>query len=329
MIRNRAIFLLFLYTLMLLFAFSAYGQEIRTSIGRDSMLIGDTLHVVVDVSAPRGADILFTEIPDTLAGGLELFRAPHPDTLTCTEVEYISRLVVPITAYDSGWFYIPRIPVLVLYNGVADTLYSEGQPLYVGLIEKDEAVEDIQPIVGPMEQGVTFREVLPWLLGALGVLAMAAAVYFLLKSRHRDRTEEEAVDLRPPYEIAMERLQALRDAEAWRNPGVKYFYTEITEALRVYMAAKWDIRTLEETTHNIILQLRYVEPCDAAMEKELKALLELGDLAKFARFAPQEYECIESLNRAIGLVERIERQGEHETPAETMSVATEKEEGEV
>lgn len=287
-----------------------WGQAaISTRIGRDSLLVGDSLHVVLEVRAPRGADVRYTIIPDTLAGGLELFCPPVFDTLIYSDSVYRSRYTVPVVAYDSGWFYIPRIPVLVQYSGVSDTLYSEGRPLYVGLVARDSAVKDIMPIMGPLRQRITFGELLPWLLGVLLLAGLAFGIYYLWHRRRGKAQPEVAVaDSRPADVVALERLRHLRDEKAWRNPGTKYYYTELTETLRVFIGRVWGVRSMEETTGKIVAQLREVPACDTAKLREVESLLQLGDLAKFARFAPEEEESISASERAIELVETVARE---------------------
>ena len=65
------------------------------------------------------------------------------------------------------------------------------------------------------------------------------------------------------------------------------------------------MRAMEETTDNILEQLKVEERCKPEWRNELRGVLQMADLAKFAKHKPLENECIGALDSAITLVEDI------------------------
>ena len=296
----------FLGLLVALLTSNVWAQSIVTRVGRDSILVGDSLSVWIKVQAQRGADIIFNEIPEQLSPGVELYAQPVIDTLQYDSAGYASRLHLLVTSYDSGWQAIPRVPVLVRYSGRVDTLYSESGLIYVDFVPRDTAYADIKPIVGPLQQGITWREVYPWLLLGGGVLLLCLAGFLLWRwFRHREEKVESRVPTLPPDVVALQQLRALRQESAWRSRGAKEFFSTITDAVRTYLEAVWGVRAMEETTDNILEQLKVEERCKPEWRNELRGVLQMADLAKFAKHKPLENECIGALDSAITLVEDI------------------------
>ena len=296
----------FLGLLVALLTSNVWAQSIVTHVGRDSILVGDSLSVWIKVQAQRGADIIFSGIPEQLSPGVELYAQPVIDTLQYDSAGYASRLHLLVTSYDSGWQAIPRVPVLVRYSGRVDTLYSESGLIYVDFVPRDTAYADIKPIVGPLEQGITWEEVYPWLLGILGFLVLCLAGFLLWRRfRHRDEKAESRAPILPPDVVALQQLRALRQESAWRSRGAKEFFSAITDAVRTYLEAVWSVRAMEETTDNILEQLKVEERCKPEWRNELRGVLQMADLAKFAKHKPLENECIEALDSAIALVEDV------------------------
>lgn len=314
---KRVVLLFSLLALSL--SLSAQPTAERT-LSRDSIEVGDTLLLTLKIRTGKGADIFFPQLTDTLGGGLEVYDAPRLDTLQYDADAFVAAWRLPLVAYDTGWVAVPEIPVLVQFNGRADTLTTGISLFHVAYVPMDQATGELADIRGPLAQGITFRELLPWLLGALGVALLALALYFWLRYRKTHTLPFVPVKPpRPPEEVALERLRTLSSEEAWRRRGGKYFYTELTDALRFYLEAAWQVRALEETTAEILAALR-TTACTEAHYLQLQQILQRSDLVKFARFEPLESEGIGDLHLAIAMVEEMAAQlAQQKSAAETQS----------
>lgn len=295
-----------LLALGLLLSVVAKGQAtITTRLSRDSALLGDTVGYSVMARGGGGAEIFFVELPDTIAGGGELWEAPRIDTLVNSAQEVALRLHMVVTCYDSGTVVLPRFGVLVRHAGVLDTLFSEPKDLYFYPAPREAETADIKDIRGPLRQRITFGEVWPWLLGVLVLAALIVGVVMYRRYMRKGEIVEAKRRLVPPDELALDRLRRLREGEAWRTLGLKEFYTELTDTLREFLAAEFGIRTMECTTTKIVNDLRSDSRCKREWIKEIDGILQLADLTKFARFAPTEQDCLYSIGTTEVLVREV------------------------
>ena len=188
------------------------------------------------------------------------------------------------------------------HAGVLDTLFSEPKSLYFYPTPREADVADIKDIRGPLAQRLTFAEVWPWLLGGLAVLLAIVGWLVYRRYMHRGGIVEAKRRLVPPDELALDALQRLREERAWRSRGVKAFYTEVSDILREFLAAEFGIRTMECTSGKIVTDLRADSRCRREWIKEVDGMLQLADLTKFARFAPTEQDCMQTIDTTEALV---------------------------
>ena len=82
--------------------------------------------------------------------------------------------------------------------------------------------------------------------------------------------------------------------------SAKEFYTRLTDALREYMHSRYGFNATDMTTGEIIENLLRFNDKDAI--KELKEILEVADLVKFAKFRPSLNENDRNMLCAIDFV---------------------------
>lgn len=302
--------LLLVSTFLFFVATTLAQPTVERHLSRDSVQVGDSVMLTLRVETQRGAEIHLPQLADTLGGGVELYDRPYLDTLQYDGKAYIAEWKLPLVSYDTGWLAVPDIPLLVMYNGRADTITTGvALLLHVAYVPLSEEIGELADIRGPIAQSITFRELLPWLLALFAALLVALGIYFWLRFRKKAiHAPETPKDTRPPKEIALSLLNDLNQREAWRSPGVKYFYTGLTDALRGYLAATWGVRTLEETTAEILEALRSETPCTVVHLEQIRQVLQRSDLVKFARFEPTETEARTDGAVAVRIVEEIAAQ---------------------
>lgn len=285
---------------------NAVGQaQLETRLSRDSALIGDTVSYSVLARGGGGAEVFFVELPDTLIASGELWGSPRIDTLTNSSDGIEVRLQLIVTSYDSGRVELPRFGVLVRHAGVLDTLYSEPRSLFFSPVPRETGVEDIKDIRGPLAQRLTFADVWPWLLGAILLLLCVLGVLWYRRHMRQGEVVGARGRLVPPDELALDRLRRLREDMTWREEGVKAFYTEVSDTLREFLSSEFGIRTMECTSSKIVRDLRGDTRCAREWIKSIESILQLADLAKFARFTPSEQDCLNTIDQVELLVQEI------------------------
>ncbi|HEY5242244.1 MAG TPA: hypothetical protein VIJ22_12285 [Polyangiaceae bacterium] len=164
---------------------------------------------------------------------------------------------------------------------------------------------DAQPKMNPppreqREEWVAMERALSW--GAIGVLVGAVLAWFVVRWLRRPRPVPPPPPPRPPWEIALERLDEARHAGLLETQRLAEFYDRVNDAVRQYLGARFGFDGLESTTAETLKALRRA-PHFGLPFPEVAAFLQDCDLVKFADMTPTVEEC----ERALGQAERIVR----------------------
>jgi hypothetical protein len=147
---------------------------------------------------------------------------------------------------------------------------------------------------------VTFREVLPWLGLGLGIAALIAlAVWLIVRyGRKRDVLAERK---EPAHIVALRKLDKYRGNKMWAPEKQKAFYSGVTDTLREYIDARYEIGAMEMTTAEIMKELKTTDvPAD--LQVGLKELFERADFVKFAKFTASDEDNAAALPFAVRFV---------------------------
>ena len=90
--------------------------------------------------------------------------------------------------------------------------------------------------------------------------------------------------------------------KGWQKEDVKSYYTELTDALRIYMQERFGFNAMEMTSDEIIDKLN--EQQDKEWIDELRTLFNMSDLVKFAKYKPLINENDMNLINAIEFINK-------------------------
>ncbi|MCF8332981.1 MAG: hypothetical protein K9I47_02440, partial [Bacteroidales bacterium] len=215
-----------------------------------------------------------------------------------------------ITSFDTGYIAIPRFQFGYGEKTITDTLQSEPLLLHVNSVKVD-TTKEIKAIKGPMEAPLTFAEILPWILGALALLLILLAIWYVRKKKKEQKPvfQPKAKPKDPPHVEAMKSLEALRKKKLWQNGKVKEYYSELTHILRVYIERKFEIQAVESTSNEILHDLKQFD-IDSQLYGQLEDCLVTSDMVKFARMEPLPQEHEKSYNTVVAFVEQTKFYGQ-------------------
>jgi len=125
---------------------------------------------------------------------------------------------------------------------------------------------------------------IPWILGAVTLLAIGVIVYLLRKPKKPAAAPQPVQPKLSPYEEALQALEELRK-QGLLNGEVKIYYSRLNDILRIFMFRKLKVATLEKTNEELITQLRQM-PMDRESFNQLVHALQIADFVKFARYQP-------------------------------------------
>jgi len=141
-------------------------------------------------------------------------------------------------------------------------------------------------------------------LGTLvGLIAAALVVLAIRAWRKRPRRAPPPPPPRPPWEVALEELFDIRNADLVRAGRLAEHFDRVSDVARKYLGNVYGFDGLESTTRETLYNLRAVRPPIGVLGEIEQFLLE-ADLVKFARQVPSESQCESALSRADEIVQK-------------------------
>jgi hypothetical protein len=301
--------LLILTLANLLIGTLANAQSIRSTIDSTDLLIGDQFHLDLWADIPAGSTVAWPQFRDTLTKTIEVVEATVPDTLRKENGDYTVHQRLTLTSFDTGFMVIP--PIAFLFDNDSAML-RESDPFLVSYSEFEVDMEhDIMDIKGPMDVPLNWRKILWWIL--LFHIVVGGILLLIRWLRNRERKvpvpAARVVPTRPAHEIAMEKLEELRLKKLWQGDRTKEYYIELSDIVREYIEFRFGIMALEQTTDETVAALLR-QQVDAQQVDTLRKMLQLADLAKFAKYRPMSDENEKSMDVAKGFVERTKAEKE-------------------
>ena len=284
------------------------GAFLKQLQERDSILIADQLLYGFDLNGvEEGTMFAFPQLQDTLMEGVEIVRGWHLDTLNLkkgkngTPNVYDLRGGIVITSFDQGQYALPPLSMQrMTKDGVVDTLVFDSQLLDVKTMPVDTATFQLHEIKGQIKYPITFKEALPWVGAVLGILGVIALIVWLV-IRYSKKRGAEAEKKEPAHIVAFRKLDKYKGNKMWAPEKQKAFYSGVTDALREYIDARYDIGAMEMTTAEIMKELKKTDISEE-LQIGLKELFERADYVKFAKYIASDEENAAALPLAVRFV---------------------------
>lgn len=277
---------------------------INASIDSLQLFIGEQAHVKLEVSCPTDGQLIMPTYPSNhLMDGIEIVGEVKADT------QYLNKnrqmLVTQeftITSFDSAFYFIPPFEVLV------DSQSYTSNPLALKVLTCEIDTTDVAaifPIKGVVERPILFADIWIVLLALLLIIAAGILVPYLLLRYSDDKPILRRVTIAPklpPHQIALKEMERIKEEKSWQKEDVKSYYTELTDALRIYMQDRFGFNAMEMTSDEIIDRLN--EQPDKEWLAELRSLFNMSDLVKFAKYKPLINENDMNLINAIDFINK-------------------------
>ncbi|MCD8313785.1 MAG: hypothetical protein LUC24_06460 [Bacteroidales bacterium] len=264
---------------------------------RDSILIADQLLYGFELKGvEEGTQLFFPEIKqEENQGGPMVLGGWQIDTLKVYKARknrpasYDLRAGVVITSFDEGEYQLPPLATMrQTPQGAVDTLVFDAMTMSVKTIPIDEENFELHDIKGQIRYPVTFREILPYIIG-FWVLATIVILVVCLVITYRRRAEGVLSHKDPAHIVALRKIDHYRGDRFWAAEKQKTFYSGVTDALREYIVARYGVAAMEMTTKEIFEGLRDTDiPKD--LYKELEGLFQRADFVKFAKYVADREE---------------------------------------
>ena len=264
--------------------------EAKAVIDSTNVLIGDQLNLRLEVLQHKDASVEFPQIGDSLSATIEVIERSLLDTFHLDAEEQI-RIIqnLTITSFDTGEQVVPSLKFLLNFNNLTDTLESLPTRFFVHGMAIDTTKGPVD-IKIPYQAPVTLSEVYPYILGAIiiGALLFFLFYYIQRKKKNKPIFSKPEKPKEPPHIIAIRELDHIKEQELWQHNQIKPFYSKVSDTLRIYIEDRFNIQSMECTTDETLQA--FSKQKDLLSKKsfeELKEILTLSDLVKFAKYIPQ------------------------------------------
>ncbi|MEA3450354.1 MAG: hypothetical protein U9Q83_00455 [Bacteroidota bacterium] len=300
---------LFFISLMFV-SFIAFSQ-VRAFLDTNVIDFANQTVLHIQINNPNNQTVLFPEFEnDTISDDVEIVESLLLDTFKTKPLILDKKYI--ITSFEDSVRTISALPVIV----GKDTFWTTPMQLYVVPLQMDSdelAGLDTTKIIPsfdikePYDAKFTFKEFWlrfgRWILLFLLISAIIALIVWLII---RYKNNKPIILLEKPKEpahiTALKRLEELKNKKLFQNNKTKVYYSELTDILRMYIELRFRIFALERTSNEIILDFRTTKKIENDKIKELQTLLNVSDLAKFAKYLPTQDVCQTNFNEVVSFV---------------------------
>ncbi len=285
-----------------------------SSLDSNAIMIGDQVKYEIGITIPTDNIVTWPLLVDTITSNIEIIKRGSIDT-TYLDTDMSLAQQFTITSFDSGYFTLPSVEFK--FKQLDDSAYfttSTGTLFLQVFVPEVDTSNAFKPLVGPIKEPYTFRELLPWILGiGVTLLLMALLIYYMVK-RKKDQPvfKRKSKPASPAHIIAINKLEELRLNKVWQSGQLKKYYSELTDIIREYMVNRYHFDAPEMTSFEILTKLHEFE-INKDVRSKLDGVLYLSDMVKFAKAVPTALEndlglthCVDFVNETKKIAEPIQ-----------------------
>ena len=278
---------------------------VSATLDSTTLFIGDQTDLHLRAIGEAGEQVTMPVLDKELIPGVEIVDRTIVDTISLKDgrVQYDQYLTV--TSFEDSLFYIAPLP----FVSGDDTVWSDGLTLnVVQPFEMDTTDMAITDIKGVYKAPVWWWGIFRWVLLAVLLAGVGVAGYYLITYLQRRKLEEAGNEvvtepLRPADEVALEKLDAIKEKKIWQQGQVKEYYTQLTDVVREYIARRFEVSSVEQTSDETLRDIRPLLSERKDLYDQLRKMLTLADLVKFAKWSTTPDENELSLRNAYTFVQ--------------------------
>ncbi|GHT47355.1 hypothetical protein FACS189440_07600 [Bacteroidia bacterium] len=263
----------------------AQQAVIKASLDSVQILIGEQTLLHLEVAANKNSQLQLPFVTDTLMKGVEVLNISKTDTTDLGNDRMQIKYDYLITSFDSALYMLPPFKLI---DGV-DTFYSNELALKVSTLPVDTAsgqFYDIKDVMKPQFVLADYAEIF-YIIFAVCVLLLVIIYIIFRKKKQKPLLpfkKEEKIIL-PPHVRAIQALDTIKGAKLWQQGKDKEYHSQISDVIREYIDERFHVNAMEMTSGQILRILQGVSDVDLVFNN-LKQMLLLSDLAKFAKYDP-------------------------------------------
>lgn len=301
MLRKIALFISLIFV-----GFGCFAQmpSFKTSIDKQTIVLGEQFHVKLEVNIPHNTfNLQSLSIPDSIPH-FELIGKGKSDSIHGDASTTFTQ-VLNFTSFDSGSFVLPQFKLNFLavdkgkvYSGFTDTFKIN---VTYNPIDSIKPFHDIHTVIDVKNETPLWV----WLALIDGILLLIAIIIYLIKKFKKKPSTEVFASKLTPLEEAIKNLNDLKEKRLLEQGNVKEFHTSLVSIFKRFLSRKISKDITSLTTSETLLVM---EQAKYGMDNTsvLAATLRMADAVKFAKYQPSLAESDASLNQTKMVVEKID-----------------------
>jgi hypothetical protein len=211
-----------------------------------------------------------------------------------------------IAAYEIGSVTVPSLSIPITGGSEPEAATEPVTLTIEGVLKPGDKEKDIADLKPPASIPPDWRPLRSATFGLAALLAVAGLAWWLWR-RYAAKLAAVATPVdpfrrMPPHVWVYEELQRLLARRLAEEGNIGLFYDELTRIVKQYLEGRYRIDLLERTTSEVAAILRSAgAPSEAGTLA--RALLESGDMVKFARLSAGPEDCRAAVEEAYRLVD--------------------------
>ena len=274
---------------------------IDVQIDKREALVAERIQMQITATAPEGVSVKFPEIAGKLGNFDVVSLKDTLDIPDGSERQWIRHIVVE--SLTSGDLEIPAMEISYVdrRGSEPETGIQKTASQKVTIRSTLEGVEDptkfrdIKSVVFLPESQPENHNWIIWAAGA-GGLTLLAAIAFLLVTRYKP--------VLSPKQWAIKALDELKDSRALAEGDTEQIYVRVISILRTFFHEQFGISAPRLTTDEFLSAMQADRRLSADIRAQLKELLTLADLVKFAGMLPDGKGLVSVVDQAKQMVEQ-------------------------
>lgn len=282
---------------------SLFSQDFETKMNPKNIMIGDPISLEIKVSVNVSSSQIVPMINENSIGTFRIIDKLGVDTLF-SGGRTVYNFKYQITNFEDSLQFFP--PQKIVIN--SDTFFTIKQDIMVSMPNVD-SLKDVLPIKPIVQIPLSKEELANYLFMSVFLMLLVLLMFWVyIKYIKKEALFDKNDRVEPPHVVALTQLKKIENDTLWQRGYVKEYYDSISDTIRLYIEKRFGIKALELTTPQIIQNVQHLG-LEEAIFQSLKNMLDLSDLAKFAKENPSSEnnkKCLEEAYRFVQSTQSIQ-----------------------
>ncbi len=262
------------------YALAAVPPRVTVSSDRQTATVGDRIKFTVQIEHHKDWQQISQPLSQTFGPFDLLHDTSYVDRWGEGDERLHFKRELILAIFKPGGAWIPSLTGLTVMGSDTVAWHSDSLAIMIeSVLDRPDAdTTDIAGLKGPY--------VAPeprwywWVSGAAALLAIA--LYLWYRFRRRAALPKAVIPPRPPWELAMRELNALKLEVRPQDDGGRLWYFRLSEILRRYWDGRYNWQSIDQTTTEIVTLLP-LAPFTNEQRQRAEEFLHLADRIRYAK----------------------------------------------